>query len=220
MQLAEVQKLGEFLAALASPAPTPGGGAAAAVAGAHGAALLSMVCHFSLGRENLAAWQDQIQDTLVYADAARARFLSIVDADAAAYVQVSQAYAQPHRNREERLQRRRAIADALYQATQPPLTIIEITAELVLKARALVEHSNRNLVSDLGAAGIFLETAYSIARANIAENVHGLGDDPRSQKVVDRWLRTSASVEDTLLALRASVIALLPSLPTAPSGHR
>ncbi len=219
MQRAEEQRLGEFLAALAAPAPAAGGGAAAAVAGAHGAALLSMVCHFSLGREDFAPWQDQIRDTLDRADVARARFLSIVDDDAAAYLQVSQAYAQPHRTREERLQRRRAIADALYQAAQPSLAIVKIVAELAPEAGALVEHSNRNLVSDIGAAGAFFETAFSIARANLAENVHGLRDDPRSQELIDHWLRTSATVEHSLFGLRASVSALLPPLPRVSLEH-
>jgi formiminotetrahydrofolate cyclodeaminase len=117
--------LSQFADEVASGNPTPGGGAAAALAGALGASLVSMVCHFTVGREKFAAVEDQVQSVLKQADDARGRFLAAVDADAQAYAAVGDAYRLPRATDAEKSARSEAIRAASWMAAQPPLNIAE-----------------------------------------------------------------------------------------------
>ncbi|MCL4544483.1 MAG: cyclodeaminase/cyclohydrolase family protein [Chloroflexi bacterium] len=208
-----------FLASLAAHTSSPGGGAAAALAGATGAALLSMVCHYSLGREDLVAWQEQIAMTLGRAESSRPRLLAIVDHDATAFQQVATAYALPRATKDERAARKQTIATALAGAAEPPLAVGELVAPLVSEARALFGRVNHNLVSDLGAAGAFFETALRTAQFNVVENVRGLGQDQRGATIAARWRELTARAFQDLATLRQSLDdeLRLPSLD-AESG--
>jgi len=198
-----------FLDALGSDRPAPGGGAAAALAAAAGAALIEMVCRFSLGRDEYAAWQDQIVTSITIAIRLRQELLATVDADAAAFAAVAAAYRLPRADREQRTLRRRVIDDALAGAAQPPLQVAAAAATLAETALALVGRSNEQLVSDLGAAGALLDTGLRIAGYNVEANTRALKSDPRGSALQQQWVATQTGTDQHLGALRSAVEHLL-----------
>ncbi|MEQ1531686.1 MAG: cyclodeaminase/cyclohydrolase family protein, partial [Methylococcales bacterium] len=70
-----------FLDELASKSATPGGGSAAALMGAQGAALVSMVCNLTIGKPKFAEVEAEMQEVLSKAEALRSQLTSLVHAD-------------------------------------------------------------------------------------------------------------------------------------------
>lgn len=194
-----------FLAALASNAPAPGGGAAAALAAASGAALVEMVCRFSQGREQYAAWETQIAATLATAGRLRLELLAAIDADAAAFAAVTDAYALPRATKEQRALRRRVVDDALTAAALPPLQVAAACATLAELALALVGRTNAQLASDLGAAGALLTAAVQIAGYNVEANTKALKADPRGAALQAQFDASRLNAEQQLPALQLAV---------------
>src|SRR5262245_1681289 len=103
-RLAE-RRLGDFLEALASGESTPGGGAAAALTGAMGAALVAMVCRLTLGRPRYAEVAPLMEESAAEADRLRGELLALADADAEAYQAFSAALALPQETDEQKAAR-------------------------------------------------------------------------------------------------------------------
>src|SRR5256885_8793056 len=120
----------EWLDGLASAAPAPGGGAAAAVQAAVGAALLEMVCNLTIGKPRYAAVADAMTAARVEAAAARAEALELADADAKAFSAVSEAYRLP-RDQENRPAR---IQQALAGAAEGPRRTADLATPLIARA--------------------------------------------------------------------------------------
>src|SRR5690348_2467606 len=93
--MSETRSLEQFLDALGSSAPTPGGGAASALAGALAAALAEMVAQLTVGRPKYAAVEERAQTVLRETQRLRSKLLALVDEDAQAYGGVAAAYALP-----------------------------------------------------------------------------------------------------------------------------
>ncbi len=201
--------VGEFLAALASDRPAPGGGAAAALAAATGAALVEMVCRFSQGREQYAPWAEQIADTVQAAGRLREDMQGTMDADAAAFAAVAAAYGLPRASKAARTQRRGKIDDALAAAAAPPLQVAAAVASLAEFAVALIGRTNAQLVSDLGAAGALLEGALRIASLNVAANTRALKTDPRGLALQQQLEATQAAAATWLAELQTAVAQAL-----------
>src|SRR5207244_4684507 len=133
-----------WLEDLAGGAPVPGGGSAAALAGALAGALVAMVARLTVGRKVYAAVERRVAEILTETEALRAELRRLVDDDAAAYANVSAAYAIP----KDDPSRRRAIDAALLGAAQPPVEVARRGARLVTLARELAEIGNKNARSD------------------------------------------------------------------------
>jgi formiminotetrahydrofolate cyclodeaminase len=169
--------LTQFSEELASGNPTPGGGAAAALSGALGAALLSMVCRFTVGREKFAAVENDVQTILAEADAARARFHQAVEADAEAYAAVGAAYRLPRASDDEKLARSSAIRDASWSAAQPPLAVAEEAASLVELCHRAADITNPMLGSDVTTAIALARAAIDGGAANVEANLSGVSQE-------------------------------------------
>ena len=172
--------LKDFIAQAASDAPVPGGGGAAALAGALGAAMAAMAANFTIGRPKYArhdALMRQILDEL----ATLGRDLQdAVDADAEAFSAISEAYKLPKDGEGAAEKRQAAIQDALYAAMLVPLTVLRRSREAAELLPRLAETANINLLSDVEVAGYMLEAAARAARANILINSSRLtGDEAR-----------------------------------------
>jgi formiminotetrahydrofolate cyclodeaminase len=201
--------INSFLDALGSDQPAPGGGAAAAIAGAAGAALIEMVCRFSQGRAQYAEWEEQIATSLGITRRLRQELLATMDADADSFAAVAEAYALPRGDREARERRRRVIADTLVAAAQPPLQVATAAATLAELATTLVGRTNDQLVSDLGAAGALLDAGLRIAGYNVEANTRLLKADPRAAALHQQFATTRAVAERSLSALRTGVESAL-----------
>jgi formiminotetrahydrofolate cyclodeaminase len=198
-----------FLERLASDQPAPGGGAAAGLAAACGAALIEMVCRFTLDREQFAGWAAGAEAALRRAGQQRLTMQRAMEADAAAYADVAAAYRLPRSSREERAARRQAINDALAAAAEPPMQVADASASLTALARDLVGQTNPSLVSDLGAAGELLTAALRIAALNVEANAVGLKDDPRAGDLRASLAASQTAAVQSLGDLRAGVARAL-----------
>jgi formiminotetrahydrofolate cyclodeaminase len=170
--------LATFLDQLASSAPEPGGGAAAALVGATGAALVSMVANLTLGREKFAAAAASMEQALARATALRAALLAAVDQDAAAFRGVMAAYRLPRETDEQKMARKRAIQDALREATQVPAAVVRLCGEVAALSRIAAEHGNPQVVSDAAVAAVLADAAAQSAALNVRINVAAIADPP------------------------------------------
>jgi len=169
--------LGSFGDALASEKPTPGGGAAAAVAAALGASLTSMVVRLSLDRPKYADHAALHAEALERSDAARVRFLELADADAAAYGAYRAARSMPRDTVVEQDVRAAAAREAARGATQVPLDVVRACHEQVQLVDRVVGRTNLNVASDLEVAGLLLDSAARSAAANVRVNLGSIGDE-------------------------------------------
>ncbi len=165
-----------FLDELAGPSATPGGGAAAALAGAISAALVGMVCNLTIGRPRFAAAEDDLRATLAQAETLRGQLAALAEADTRAFNQVMAAYRLPKDSGEQQIARQAAIQTALKQATLVPLeTAIACAAALRLVGR-IITAINPNALSDAGTAAVLAEAGLRGAQFNVAVNLAGIQD--------------------------------------------
>ncbi|HEX8030162.1 MAG TPA: cyclodeaminase/cyclohydrolase family protein [Vicinamibacterales bacterium] len=170
-------KVAELLAALASPDPTPGGGTAAAIAGAMGTSLLVMVTGLAKSKNNT----DQEKAALATARAAleplTAQLTTLADADTEAFNAVMAAYRLPKATDEDKAARTRAIQDALRGATVVPLDTLRACAAALDHGRIVATHGNVSAASDAGVAIGLLRAAAEGAAANVRINLVSLKDE-------------------------------------------
>ncbi len=176
MNQIEDQSLSTFLDALASSSPTPGGGGAAALMGAQAAALVSMVCHLTIGKPKYAEVETQMQSILQQSEALRLKFMSMIAADGAVFKQVMAAYGLPKGTESEKVQRSAAIQDALQVATEVPLDCARACAEVLMLSRIVAEQGNLNVISDAGVAVMAGFGALKSAALNVYVNTGTIKD--------------------------------------------
>jgi len=187
-----------YLDALASDAPTPGGGAVAALAGATGAALISMVCNLTIGRTGYEEAEERMRGVLDEAEASRTVLLNLADRDAAAFGAVMAAFTMPKETDAEKAVRSQAIQAGYEAATTVPLEIAKRAAELMELAREATEIGNANAASDGACAAQALSASVWSATYNIEINAAALKDPAKAQ-----------ALRDEVSALRAHAEALL-----------
>lgn len=165
-----------FLDDLASNAPAPGGGSAAALGGALGAALVSMVCNLTLGKKAYADVQEEIQDLLDQSEALRHELTELVEKDVAAYSGYSKASKMPRGTDEEKAERAVVMQKALKVATDVPLAIAETVVKVMDLCLPVAEKGNKWAVSDAGVAILMAEAALRSAALNVYINLGSLKD--------------------------------------------
>ncbi|GAA3642063.1 cyclodeaminase/cyclohydrolase family protein [Microlunatus ginsengisoli] len=197
------QSVDRYLDRLASGDPTPGGGAAAALHAAQGAALVAMVARFTTGAR-FADRHDQVAEITAAADDLRARAIQLADADEAAFQTVISAYRLPKASPEEKASRSSAIQEALATAAGPPQDLVVIAAAVVALGDRLAGIANPNVISDVAAAAEAARAAATTARVNIEINLAGL-TDPERTAPLRQSVNDAGTVVDTADALAATV---------------
>ncbi len=172
-----------FLEDLASSAPTPGGGTAAAVAGAMGASLAEMVTALTLAREKYAASHEAMRPIAAAAAAARADLMRLAREDAEAYEEVVAARRLPKGTEAEKSAREERVSAAVRRAAEVPLRTARAAAGLLEFIPELAEKGNPNAASDSGAAALLLESAVQAALLNVAINLPGIPDSTLAQEM-------------------------------------
>jgi methenyltetrahydrofolate cyclohydrolase len=166
-----------FLDRLAGDAPTPGGGSTAALAGALGAALVSMVGSLTLGKPKYADVEAEVAAMLGQSEALRRRLTSLIDADARAFEHVTQAMRMPRDTDQARATRTDVLQDALKAAALVPLQIAGACREVMALAQQAAEMGNTNVVSDAGVAILMAEAALRSAALNVLINLKWIKDE-------------------------------------------
>jgi glutamate formiminotransferase/formiminotetrahydrofolate cyclodeaminase len=156
---------------LATSDPVPGGGSAAALAGALGAALVGMVVELSTGRPGAVGHQEALAQIGGAAATARAELLELAELDAAAYAAVVRARRLPRESDDERQTRDARLADAVREATRVPLETARVAAGVFGLAELLAPIGSRNAVSDVGVAALLAATALRGAALNVEINL-------------------------------------------------
>jgi formiminotetrahydrofolate cyclodeaminase len=198
------ERIEDFLDRLGSDSPTPGGGAAAGVAGASGAALIAMVANLTIDKEGYeAAWQ-RMREILPVVEAGRNELLDLADRDAAAFDAVMAAFRLPKETDDEKAARRDAIQAAFEGAASVPLQVAERAAELIDLGREAIEMGNDNAASDGLSASYLLYAAVECAVANVLINAAALKDEPRKQALVSSVERVRADARRDVEAAAAA----------------
>lgn len=179
------QPLHVYLDSLASGQPTPGGGSAAALVGALGAALNSMVANFTVGREKYAAVEEEVRARLAESERLRAELQRLTQADTEAYGGVSAAYQLPRGTDEEKAARAAAIEEALKAAAQAPLAAARAAHAVLKVAASLVDKGNPNLITDVGVAAKFALAALECAVLNVEINLVSIRDQAYVNRVTE-----------------------------------
>jgi formiminotetrahydrofolate cyclodeaminase len=175
--------LEDFLDRLASDAPTPGGGAVAALTGALAAALGRMVCALTLGKAKFADVEPQVNQLATRLNRATLMLKRLVDEDAAAYRELSEAF----QIEREDPQRKQGIAEAASLAAAVPLETVAVTRQVLGDLQRLEPIGNPNLRSDVEAAIRLARAAMHAGAANVRVNLPLL---PREQaQKVDEELK-------------------------------
>lgn len=186
----------QLMAALASPEPTPGGGTAAAIAGAMGTSLLVMVTGLAKSKNNT----DDEKAALAKARAALepiARALTdLADADTQSFNEVMAAYRRPKASDEDKLARTQAIQAALRGATDIPLKTLHACIDALSHGRIVAEHGNASAASDAGVALGLLKAAAEGAAANVRINLSGLKDQAYQDATETETARLLAAIGD------------------------
>ncbi|GIW08290.1 MAG: formiminotransferase-cyclodeaminase [Dehalococcoidia bacterium] len=199
------QPIRQFLDALASDSPTPGGGGAAALTGALGAALVAMTANLTVGRKNYQDVEAEMQALVRRSDELRAQLTALIDEDAGAFDQVSAAYRLPRASDEEKQARSAAIQSALKAASDPPLRMVEAARQVLDLSVPAAQRGNANLVSDAAVAAYLALAAMHGARLNVEINLRSIKDEAFVHAARSRLDSAFAGANDLVAAVERAV---------------
>jgi len=195
-----------FLDVLGSDAPTPGGGAAGAISGAVGAALIAMVGRLTVGKPGFEDVDDRMQALIQSADAARGAFLDLADRDAHAFDAVMAAFKMPKETDEDKAARSAAIQSGYEHAASVPLEIARAAVDLMELAEDATAFGNPKAASDGLSGAAHLYCAVMCAIANVEINAVSLKDEARRSMLLDEVAalrgRADQSVRESQTAFR------------------
>jgi formiminotetrahydrofolate cyclodeaminase len=165
-----------YLEDAASNKPAPGGGSVSACAGALGAALVSMVCNLTRGREKFAAVETEIVQLVEASEVARARLEQLLVEDTTAYNGVITAFKMPKDTDEEKAARKAAVQAGLIVAADVPLEICRVAVEVCRLSKIAAGLGNPQAVTDAGIGAILGEAAVVGAALNVRINLGSIED--------------------------------------------
>lgn len=162
----------EFSEQLASSTPIPGGGGAAALVGALGAALASMVSNLTVGKKKYAVYEDDIRQLFEKSEALREELLSLVDKDAEAFEPLSRAYSIP----KDDPGRDKIMEECLRLACTAPMDILRAAYKTAMLLPELVEKGSIYAISDVGCAAAFCKATAQSSCLNVYINTKLMKD--------------------------------------------
>lgn len=166
-----------FIQELGSGLATPGGGSAAALCGAMGAALSAMVARFTGGREEFRDVWERMEGIKQGSDEVAERFLALVQEDTDAYQEVLKALQLSRDSEKKKAIRGEAFQKAMKKASSVPLETLRVSERLIQMAKEAVEQGNPNTVTDAAAAVHFAHAAATVAAYNVRINLSSLKDN-------------------------------------------
>jgi methenyltetrahydrofolate cyclohydrolase len=184
-----------FLDALASSSATPGGGSAAAIFGAMGAALVSMVCNLTIGKKKYADVEQDMKDVLEKAEALRHKLTGMIEDDVRAFDSVMGAYGMAKETDAEKAAREKSIQAALREATEVPLRCCHAAREVIDLALVASEKGNLNVVSDAGVGVLAGYAALRSAALNVFTNARMITDKAFAEATLKELNRLLAGAE-------------------------
>lgn len=175
----------DFLDTLAAATPAPGGGCAAAYAGAMGAGLVAMMAGLTLGKKKYADAQAQAEAIRAEAETLRAALTAAVDEDAAAFESVMAAFKLPKDTETQAKLRQAEIEKATLHAARVPLKVAGMAARVMELAAQIVAAGNLNAISDGASGAAMARAALAAAGHNARINVHSLQEKAAAAGLLD-----------------------------------
>jgi len=197
------QPMRHFMDKLASKSPEPGGGSVAALTGALGAALVSMVSNLTLGKEKYKDVQPQIEALLGESEKLRQQMQDLIQKDTEAYGALSEVYKMPKATDAEKAARSAKMQEALKKACQVPFEIGLKSLEVAKLAERAADIGNVAAVSDAGVAVLLAQACAQSAALNVRINVNSIKDEAYNKETWTKMQDVLAQVA----ALEKSVMA-------------
>lgn len=179
----------EFVDALASAAPVPGGGGAAAYAGALAAALGSMVGNITAGKPKFADVEPQMRQAVATLGELQAELLQLIDADAKAFSALAACWKMPKATEDEKAARHAAEQAALNGACLVPIDIMHACERIIEIDAFLADSASRLVLSDVGASAIMAQAAIKAASLSVSINTTLMDDKAAAQAHNDECAR-------------------------------
>ena len=173
----------DFIEVLASKAAVPGGGGAAALAGAIGMALGSMVCNLTTGKKKYAQYEEAIQAILLKASKLQEELLTMIDKDAEGFYPLSKAYGLPTSTEEEKQFKAETMEKCLKVACEVPMNIVRLCFDSIKLHEELVDKGSKLAISDVGCGVQCLRAAILSAQLNVIINVNSMKDREYAQSI-------------------------------------
>jgi len=176
-------KINHFLSELASSSPAPGGGSVAALAGSLGAALSSMVCNLTIGKEKYSDVQEKIKDTLKKSEKIRRDLIKLIDEDTNAFNDVMKAFKMPKETDTQKEKRSKAIQEGYKTAAKVPLETAKTCEKILDIARIIVDKGNQNSITDSAVSALMALAGVNSAILNVKINLESIKDVKYVKKV-------------------------------------
>lgn len=196
------QPIRHFMDKLASNAPEPGGGSVAALTGALGAALVSMVANLTLGKEKYKDVQPRIEKLLKESENVRNAMQDLIQKDTEAFGAFSEVYKMPKNSDAEKAARSTKMQETLKKAAQVPLETGLQALEVARLAQCAADIGNTALVSDAGVAVLLAKACAESAALNVKINLNSIKDEAFTNSVWTQMqdvLKQVAAFEKTVL---------------------
>lgn len=200
-------RVAEYLDILASDAPAPGGGSAAALCGAQGAGLAAMVIGQTISKKRFEAEWPLCERIIPEVKELFGKLTAQVDRDTDAYNLVAAAYKLPRETDDEKAIRRGKIAEATLVATEVPFETLALSVSALELAHALLGHYNTNCASDLGLCALNLYACAHGAWLNVLINLGGVKDEAKAEqfaaegkKLIEKADLLAAEIQKTVEA--------------------
>ncbi|MCA9667867.1 MAG: glutamate formimidoyltransferase [Myxococcales bacterium] len=198
-----------FAEELAGSSPAPGGGSVAALAGALGAGLVSMVASLTYGKKGYGEHDARMSEIGTRAHALRAKLQAAVDDDTFAFNDVMSAFRLPKKSEAEQARRAAAIEAANQHATEVPLSVLELLPEVIELAGEVADKGNQNSVSDAGVGALMGLAAARGAFYNVKINTADISDTQWKRGVIERADAALARAESAAAAIHGRMLGKL-----------
>ncbi len=186
------KKVSNFLNELASNSPTPGGGSVAALAGALGAALISMVGNLTVGKKKYEDVEEDIKKIISSSEKLRYELSQLIEEDVKVFNNFMSTYKMPKETEDEKKVRAEKIQESLIKAAKVPLKVAYKCLDILSLSKEVAEKGNINVVSDAGVAALMAEAALESAILNVKINLKMIKDEKTKEEL-------SSSIQELLL---------------------
>ena len=197
-------KVNGFLSELASSSPAPGGGSVAALAGSLGAALSSMVCNLTIGKEKYADVQDEIKEVLKKSEQLRKKLTKLIDEDTEAFNDVMKAFKMPKETEEQKKKRSEAIQEGYKTAAAVPLETANTCEKILDVAMVVAKKGNQNSITDSAVSALMAQAGVESAILNVKINRGSIKDETFVKKIsseLDKLQKNTAKKTEEIMKI-------------------
>jgi methenyltetrahydrofolate cyclohydrolase len=198
------QSCSNFLEVLASKAPVPGGGGAAALGGAIGMALSNMVGNLTVGKKKYAEVEDDLKELIAKGDKVIAELKALVDEDAKVFEPLSKAYGLPKDTPEQIAYKEKVLEKCSKDACDGPMKIMRTCYEGIKIHERMGQIGTNLAISDVGCGVVFLKSALISGMLNVVINLNTIKDQEyvrKNRAEMEQLVADGSKIADATLEL-------------------